>query len=128
MSQITVIPDNADPSRLRFEEARARFKQAMADLHVAAAELTEAEAEYSMTAKLKAQPPRDTRVMVRVPEAAERLGLTRTKVYELMARGALPSVKVDGVRCIRVRDLEAFAEEVLGRPEGVGPAARPKKR
>jgi excisionase family DNA binding protein len=47
-------------------------------------------------------------LLVKVPEAAARLGISRAKLYELMASGALPSVRVDGCRRIRVDDLRDF--------------------
>jgi excisionase family DNA binding protein len=40
-------------------------------------------------------------LLLKVPEAAVRLGVSRAKLYELIASGALPAVKID--RCRRVR-------------------------
>src|SRR5438094_8744072 len=42
----------------------------------------------------QASTPAGNATMVSVPEAAQRLGLAKTKVNELIARGALPSVVV----------------------------------
>jgi len=36
------------------------------------------------------------------------LGISRAKLYELIASGALPSVKVDGCRRVRTEDLVAY--------------------
>jgi excisionase family DNA binding protein len=49
---------------------------------------------------------------MRVPEAAELLGLPRTRTYELIQRGELPAVRI-GERTIRVnrRELERFLLE-----------------
>lgn len=47
-------------------------------------------------------------LLVRIPEVAARLSLSRAKVYELIASGALVTVKVDGCRRVRSSDLEAF--------------------
>lgn len=47
-------------------------------------------------------------LLLKVPEAAAQLGVSRAKLYELMASGALPSVKVDGCRRIRRDDLLDF--------------------
>jgi len=47
-------------------------------------------------------------MLLRVPEAAAELGISRAKLYELMSRGELPSVRVDGCRRIRRSDLVAF--------------------
>ncbi len=48
------------------------------------------------------------RLLYRVTEAAEVLGLSRAKVYELISSGALRSVRIDGARRIKVDDLNAF--------------------
>ena len=52
------------------------------------------------------------KVWLRVPEAAELLGLPRTRAYELSHRGELPAVRI-GERNIRVNrtELERFLLE-----------------
>ena len=40
------------------------------------------------------------RLMLRPTEAADAIGVSRSKAYELIAAGAIPSVKVGG--CVRV--------------------------
>ncbi len=54
----------------------------------------------------------ENREWLRVPEAAELLGLPRTRTYELIARGELPAVRI-GERSIRVHrgQLERFLLE-----------------
>ena len=49
-------------------------------------------------------------LLIKVPEAAAQLGVSRAKLYELIASGALPAVKVDGCRRLRVDDLRAYVE------------------
>jgi excisionase family DNA binding protein len=44
----------------------------------------------------------------RVTEAAEMLGLSRSKVYVLIQSGVLPSVRFDGSRRIRAEDLGTY--------------------
>ncbi|MDQ3506931.1 MAG: helix-turn-helix domain-containing protein [Actinomycetota bacterium] len=46
---------------------------------------------------------------MKVPEAAELLGVTRSRMYDLVSRGEVPAVRI-GERSIRVnrRDLEEF--------------------
>ncbi len=57
-------------------------------------------------------------LLLKVPDVALQLGLSRAKVYELMANGALLSVKVDGCRRVRSEDLRAFARNLqTGWPE-----------
>jgi excisionase family DNA binding protein len=47
-----------------------------------------------------------------VPEAAQTLGLSRAKVYELVASGELGSIKIDGSRRIPTQDLHQFVERL----------------
>ncbi len=47
-------------------------------------------------------------LLLKVPEAAAQLGVSRAKLYELISSGALPSVRVDGCRRIRRDDLLEF--------------------
>jgi len=51
-------------------------------------------------------------LLIKVPEAAARLGVSRAKLYELIASGALPAVKVDGCRRIRTGDLRAYIADL----------------
>lgn len=53
-----------------------------------------------------------TREWLRVPEAAELLGIPRSRCYDLISRGDLPAVRI-GQRSIRVnrRELERFLLE-----------------
>jgi len=48
------------------------------------------------------------KLLYRVTEAAEMLGLSRSKVYVLIQTGVLPSVRVDGSRRIRADDLRVY--------------------
>ena len=47
-------------------------------------------------------------LLLTVPEAAAQLGVGRTKIYDLIASGALEAVKVDRCRRIRRDDLLDF--------------------
>jgi excisionase family DNA binding protein len=53
-----------------------------------------------------------TRGLLRVEEAAEWLGLGRTKAYELVYRGILPSVTIGRSRRVPVAALHAFVERL----------------
>jgi excisionase family DNA binding protein len=46
--------------------------------------------------------------LVAIPVAAERLCVSRSKLYELIASGELPTVRIGRARRIAVRDLQAF--------------------
>ena len=50
----------------------------------------------------------DERLLYRVSDVAAALDVSRSAVYELMASGALPSVKIDRTRLIRDSDLQEF--------------------
>lgn len=45
-------------------------------------------------------------------EAAEVLAISRTRLYELLRRGELKSVKIGKVRRVSVRELEAYVERL----------------
>lgn len=48
------------------------------------------------------------RLLWKVPQVAEFLSISESKVYELIASGALPSVRLDGCRRVRSSDLVAY--------------------
>jgi excisionase family DNA binding protein len=50
----------------------------------------------------------DGRLLLRPIEAAQRLGIGRTKVYELMASGELRSVKIGAARRISATALAEY--------------------
>jgi excisionase family DNA binding protein len=51
-------------------------------------------------------------LLLKVPEAAQRLGISRAKLYELIADGQLPSVKIGGCRRIRSQDLVTYVNDL----------------
>jgi excisionase family DNA binding protein len=51
-------------------------------------------------------------LLLKVPEVAQRLGISRAKVYELFAQGQLPSVKIGGCRRVRAQDLAAYVNDL----------------
>jgi len=51
------------------------------------------------------------RLLLRVPEVAEALGLGRTKVYELIAAGVLPTIHVGRAVRVPVTALQKWVEE-----------------
>lgn len=50
------------------------------------------------------------RISVGVEDAADRLSLSKTVVYELIRDGELPSFTVGRRRLVRIRDLEDYTE------------------
>ena len=59
---------------------------------------------------------RGERLLYRVGEAAELLGISRSKAWELVARGAIESVKIDGARRITPAALEAYVAALGANP------------
>ena len=55
--------------------------------------------------------------LLRVEEAARRLGLSRSKVYLLVSTGEIPSVTIGRSRRVRSVDLERWINELRGAPE-----------
>jgi excisionase family DNA binding protein len=53
-------------------------------------------------------------LLVRPEDAAQVLGIGRTKVYELIRSGALRSVRVGGLRRIPVSALDEFVARLEG--------------
>ncbi|HCU92265.1 MAG TPA: DNA-binding protein [Actinobacteria bacterium] len=53
------------------------------------------------------------RLLLTVPEAAEALAISRSKLYELLASGAVTSVRIDGSRRIPLTALEAYVSKLL---------------
>ena len=51
------------------------------------------------------------RLLLRVPEAAEQLGIGRTKIYEMIATGELPTVRFGRAVRISVTTLQKWIEE-----------------
>lgn len=51
------------------------------------------------------------RLMLRPAEAADAIGISRTKAYELISRGEIPSVKVGGCVRVPVLQLKAWIEK-----------------
>ena len=58
-------------------------------------------------------PQEDTpqRLLLRIPEVAETLGIGRTKKYELIATGELPTIRVGRAVRISVSTLQNWIEE-----------------
>jgi excisionase family DNA binding protein len=50
------------------------------------------------------------KLLMNPKEAAEMLSISRSKLYELLAAGTLPSVRIDGCRRISVDVLRAYVD------------------
>ncbi|NNM47862.1 helix-turn-helix domain-containing protein [Knoellia koreensis] len=50
------------------------------------------------------------KLLYRVPDVAACLSLSRTKVYELVRSGELPSVRIGGARRVRGEDLAHYVD------------------
>lgn len=51
--------------------------------------------------------------LVTIAEACDRLGLRRTKVSELLLRGAIDSAKIDGRRLVSSASLDRFIRDSI---------------
>ncbi|MEU5859916.1 helix-turn-helix domain-containing protein [Nonomuraea sp. NPDC047529] len=49
-----------------------------------------------------------TRLLLTIPEAAEALAISRSKLYQLLATGAVASIRIDGSRRIPVTALNEY--------------------
>jgi len=54
-----------------------------------------------------------TRLLLTVPEAAEALAISRSKLYELLTAGAVASIRIDGSRRIPITALEEYISKLL---------------
>ena len=67
------------------------------------------------------------RLLLRPLEAAEALGLSRTKIYLLLSTGELPSVRVGGSVRISADALENWIHERQAASTGIDEASRTKR-
>jgi excisionase family DNA binding protein len=74
--------------------------------------------------------PESGRVLITVDEAARRLSIGRSHIYEQMQHGSLRSVRIGRSRRILERDLDDFVERLLEghRPELIGGQSLPPHR
>jgi excisionase family DNA binding protein len=63
-------------------------------------------------------------LLLRVPEAAAQLGISRAKLYEMIAAGTIPTVKIGGCRRIKSEDLRNYVARLSDRPTA---SARPRQ-
>jgi excisionase family DNA binding protein len=63
------------------------------------------------------------RLLLTVPEAAEALAISRSKLYELLAAGLVRSVRIDGSRRVPIEALETYVAGLLDREEPADAAA-----
>ena len=69
----------------------------------------------------------ERKLLYRPGEAAESLGLSRARVYQLIASGQLRSIKLGASRRIAAADLAAFVEQLRAERDGTTvPAPEPK--
>ena len=61
--------------------------------------------------KARAEP---SRILLRLPEAAQALSIGRATIYQLVNRGELPVVRIGRSVRIPVTALEAWAERQIG--------------
>jgi excisionase family DNA binding protein len=55
----------------------------------------------------------EQKLLLTVSETATALGMGRSKVYEMVRDGVIPSVKIDGCRRVKASALAAYVEALL---------------
>ncbi len=58
------------------------------------------------------------KLLLTTDEAAEALGVGKTKLYELLGRGELPSLKIGRRRMVPMRAIEDFVERLMAEEDG----------
>jgi excisionase family DNA binding protein len=53
------------------------------------------------------------RLLLTVPEAAAALAISRSKLYELLTAGIVPSIRIDGSRRIPITALHTYIATLL---------------
>jgi len=69
-----------------------------------------------------------SRQLLTIEEAARRLSIGRSHIYELMQRGGLRSVRMGRSRRILSTDLEAFIDQILHGPDDLPARQEPPRR
>ena len=65
------------------------------------------------------------KLLLRPTEVAELLGFGRSKLYELLATGELPSIRIGGSVRVPAEALRKWVEQRLGAPSDANNRARP---
>lgn len=60
-----------------------------------------------------------TRLLLTVPEAAQVLAISRSKLYQLLATGAVASLRIDGSRRIPVSALNDFITHLTTKEDAI---------
>ena len=63
------------------------------------------------------------KILLTVPEAAAALGISRSKLYELLAARVVRSVRIDGSRRVPVEVLEDYVASLLEEEASAGATA-----
>lgn len=56
------------------------------------------------------------RILYRPAEAAEAIGVSRSRIYELISSGEIPSVRVGKVVRVPVATLHAWVDQQIAKP------------
>jgi excisionase family DNA binding protein len=54
-----------------------------------------------------------TKLLLTVPEAAKSLGISRSKLYQLIAAGTIRSIRIDGSRRVPVTALTSYVDHLM---------------
>ena len=81
------------------------------DLAALLAQLAQALTDHMQPAPVESNPMPE-RVLLTVEEAADRLGIGKTKTYELVRTGALESVQIGRLRRIHIDAIRRYAADL----------------
>ncbi len=73
--------------------------------------------------RLMPRSPDDDKLLVTVDDAARRLSIGRSHLYEYLLRGSLRSIRIGRSRRIAARDLQAFIDQLFQDTALTSPAA-----
>nr|WP_245554710.1 helix-turn-helix domain-containing protein [Actinosynnema mirum] len=73
--------------------------------------------------QVPAQRPAPVRVLLTVEEAAERLGIGKTKAYALVKAGSLESVLIGRLRRVHVDAIDHYTARLVAEQSSARPAA-----
>jgi excisionase family DNA binding protein len=73
--------------------------------------------------RLMSSAPDDDKLLITVGDAARRLSIGRSHLYEYLLRGSLRSVRIGRSRRIASRDLQAFIDQLFQDTALTSPAA-----
>lgn len=67
------------------------------------------------------------RILLTVPEAAKRLGISQAYAYRLVAAGAIKSVRLAGAMRVPIAEIDAYIERLMAEQQSAGATREEEK-